>query len=132
MTDPTYVPVVALDYDGTIVSNSVPEHGTPEPGAAAAIKRLRAKGIEFVIHTSRIAPYDMEGNRRSGVQVAKEVRAIDRKLKQMGLGYMNIHQDPWKPGAAVYLDDNAAHYDGDWAASEQLILERLRRKGFDV
>lgn len=132
MTDPTYTPVIALDYDGTIVDNAWPEHGTPQKDAAAVIKRLRAKGIDFTIHTCRISPFDMEMQRRPGVSVTKEVRAIDRKLKMMGLGYMNIHQDPWKPGAAVYLDDNGAHHDGDWLRSEQIILDRLRQKGFDV
>lgn len=132
MDDPTWTPVIALDYDGTVVDNAWPEHGDPQKNAAAVIKRLRAKGIDFTIHTCRIAPFDMEGQRRPGVTVTKEVRGIDRKLKQMGLGYINIHQDPWKPGAAVYLDDNAQRHNGDWLETEELLLTHLRAKGFNV
>jgi hypothetical protein len=125
-------PTVALDYDGTLTEFCYPDHGAPQPHAAAVIKRLMAKGVEFTIHTCRIAPFDMNGERRAGVSVAKEVRGIDRKLKSMGLPYLEIHQLPWKPSASVYLDDNGMHHRGDWLDTEQRLLKRLREKGFDV
>lgn len=115
---------IALDYDGTIVSNAWPEHGTPEPQAAAVIKRLMER-YDVTIFTARIAPFDMDGNPRKGKQVASELRDIHNKLKRMGLGYLEIHQMPWKIGADLYVDDKAEHYDGDWLATERHIHARL-------
>jgi hypothetical protein len=118
---------IALDYDGTIVASAWPDHGKPEPGAAAAIKRLMQQ-YEVVIFTTRIASRDVdEMTPRSGVEVAKEIRGIDRKLKQMGLPYIEVWQHPWKIGADVYVDDKAVWYDGDWEITEQVIYDRLER-----
>lgn len=116
---------IALDYDGTIVSSAWPAHGKPEPNAAAVIKRLMAK-YDVVIFTTRIASRDVdERTPLSGVAIAKEIRGIDRKLKQMGLPYLEIWQQPWKMGAALYVDDKAVHYDGDWLATEAEINRRM-------
>jgi hypothetical protein len=115
---------IALDYDGTIVSNAWPDHGTPEPNAAAVIKRLCAE-YDVTIFTARIAPFDMDGQPRKGKQVATELRDIHNKLKKMGLGYLEIHQLPWKIGADLYVDDKALHYDGSWIETELEIHRRL-------
>ena len=112
--------LVALDYDGTIVSQAWPDHGKPEPNAAAVIKRLMEK-YDVTIFTARIAPFDMEGRQRSGIEVAKEVKAIDRKLKGMGLPTLPIHQLPWKIGAAAYVDDKSIEYRGDWLDVERKL-----------
>lgn len=117
---------IALDYDGTIVASAWPAHGKPEPGAAAAIKRLMQQ-YEVVIFTTRIASRDVdEQTPRSGVEIAKEIRGIDRKLKQMGLPYLEVWQHPWKIGADLYVDDKALHYDGSWLTTESDIYRRLR------
>lgn len=115
---------IALDYDGTIVGNAWPDHGAPEPNAAAVIKRLMEK-YDVTIFTARIAPFDMDGNPRKGKQVATELRDIHNKLKRMGLGYLEIHQMPWKIGADVYVDDKAVRYQGDWLATEGTIEAAL-------
>lgn len=124
---------IALDYDGTIVSNAYPEHGTPEPHAAAIIKRLMDR-YDVTIFTSRIAPFDMEGHPREGRHVAHEITAIHNKLKRMGLPYLPIHQLPWKIGADLYIDDKALHYAGNWLKTEleiELRFERMDREGHE-
>lgn len=110
--------LVALDFDGTVVSNAYPGVGVPEPNAAAVIKRL-SKEYNVVIFTSRIALWDMAGNLRPGKHVAHELRRIHNKLRQMGLGYVPIHQAPYKIGADAYLDDKAIQYKGDWLQAER-------------
>lgn len=116
---------LAIDYDGTIVDIGWPGHGKPKPNAAAVIKRLLQQ-YDVTIFSTRIAPVDVDGvTRRSGVEIAKEVRGIDRKLKQMGLPYIPIWQDPWKVGADLYIDDKGVHYDGNWLATEFEIERRL-------
>jgi hypothetical protein len=112
-------PIIALDYDGTIVTNSWPEHGKPLPDAARSIKKL-LNDFDIIIHTCRIAPYGVHGEKRSPIDVAKEVKAIDRKLKSMGLPTMEIHQDPWKPGADIYLDDKAMRFHNWHDANRQI------------
>lgn len=112
-------PIIALDYDGTVVSNAWPEHGTPQPGAAKVLKKL-SNEFDLIIHTCRIAPVDMDGSRRTGTEVAKEITAIHNKLKKMGLPWLPIHQDPWKPGADLYLDDKGMHHQ-NWSKTEQMI-----------
>lgn len=116
--------LIALDYDGVCVSNAFPAHGVPETHAAAVIKRLTQQ-YEVVLFTSRIAPFDMEGQPRPGKHVAHELRCIHNKLKQMGLGYLEIHQLPWKIGADAYVDDKAIRYTGNWLQTEKDIQEAL-------
>lgn len=118
---------IALDYDGTIVSNAYPEHGTPEPCASAVIKRLMEK-YDVTIFTSRIAPFDMAGQPREGRHVAHEITAIHNKLKKMGLPYLPIHQLPWKIGADLYVDDKALRYHGDWLETEESIDVLLEQR----
>lgn len=36
----------------------------------------------------------------------------------MGLGYLEIHQAPYKLGADLYIDDHALRYTGNWLETE--------------
>lgn len=115
---------IALDYDGVCVTGPYPEHGRNMPGAAAAIKRLM-QDYDITIFSSRIAPFDLNMEPRTGVEVAMEVRAIDRKLKSMGLPQMPIWQHSWKVGADAYLDDRAVGFRGDWNQAERELRALL-------
>lgn len=119
---------IALDFDGVVVGNEWPGMGKPEPNAAAVIKRL-SDTYDITIFTSRIAGWDVEGVRRSGRTIAKEIRAIDRKLKMMGLGYLEIHQAPYKLGADLYIDDKALRYEGNWLDTEADVNRLLGEGG---
>ncbi len=52
-------PILALDFDGTIVEHKFPEVGELMPDAKATIKLLHEKGCRIIIWTCRKGPYVM-------------------------------------------------------------------------
>lgn len=115
---------LALDYDGTMVTNAWPNHGEWNPGAVEAIKALLSLS-SVVVHTSRVAPVWIDGiTRRSEADVQSEYNEIRRKLNAVGLDEVKIHDfrlKPWKPPAYAYVDDKAVKYRGRKNSWENLV-----------
>lgn len=120
---------VAVDFDGTLVTNAWPDIGEWQPGAVEAMNRLHEKGIHLVVHTARIAPVDPWGERRLPSEVFAEIQDVRLKLDQAGLTFMPIHTDPWKPGATVYVDDKAERYTGRPGSWDKMVTKLLARCG---
>lgn len=120
-------PVVAIDFDGTIVENAWPEVGEFRPGAVEALKEI-SKFAKIVVWTCRVAPAEPDGvTRRSPALVAIERQKVREKLDSAGLYDLEVwdHRDkPWKPSAAAYVDDKAIRYTkrrGSWKAIVQKL-----------
>lgn len=97
------------------------------PGAVEAMHRLVSAGIHLVVFTSRIAPVDPWGVPRPEADVHREIANVRQWLDEHGLSFMQLHTDPWKPGASVYVDDKAERYTGrpgSWPKLTQKILAR--------
>lgn len=107
MTDKTYRPCIAIDFDGPLHAYSKGWHdGTiydgPTPGAKAAVSALMGAGFDVVVYTAR-----------------KPVSDIVRWLAAWGFPPMAVHSE--KPPALAYIDDRGIHW-RNW----QQAIEDLR------
>lgn len=103
---------ICIDYDHVLVNGE----GEWIEGAVAAIRRFRNMGYTVVIHSCRAA-WD------GGVDV------IERKLRDTGVKIdktLVIHRTGAKPNAALYIDNRALHFQGDWNATIREARERLK------
>ena len=93
-------PVVAIDFDGTIVAHRYPEIGEPVPYALETLRAMMEKGYKLILYTMRSGEYLQE--------------AIDY-LKAEGIEFWAVNENPtqrfWtdspKVYAHVYIDDAA-------------------------
>lgn len=84
--------------------------------------RLHEAGIHVVLHTARIAPVTPFGEKRPVDEVTAEIESIRELLDEGELGFMPIHNFPWKPSSSGYLDDKAIPYAGDWKTLTSRLL----------
>lgn len=107
-------PVIAVDFDGTLVKDQFPDLGTPFTEGINTVNAMIEKGYEIVIWTAR-----------------KELKSVIEHLKNHGLNTdkvkINTHADYMlkrydsqgiKIGASIYIDDrgyNAPIFnDSEW------------------
>lgn len=109
----------AVDWDGVCVENAWPEMGEWIPGAIDGLRRLDKLGT-IVIHTARVAPFDLHphGSRelawRDETVTAEAIREVKEKLDEIGLGHIEVWTRPYKPPALIYIDDRGYRFEGDW------------------
>ena len=95
-------PIIAVDFDGTIVATSkdYPQMGAPLPGAIETLKWLQERGARLILWTMR-----------SGIHLQEAVVY----LAQEGITFWNVNLNPeqikWtnspKVYAHLYIDDAA-------------------------
>lgn len=99
--------ILAIDFDGTIVSDCFPEIGQPLFFAVEAIKRLKENGYKLILYTCR-----ENTTERQYLTEAVEF------CRQLGIEFdavnENIPDNPYallgksrKPYADFYIDDKA-------------------------
>lgn len=101
-----HTPIIAVDFDGTIVTNAFPDIGQLRAGAADTLRRWKDKGWRIIIWTCR------------GGEAEDACR---RFLDRHDIPYDTINEnvaDLWfetsrKVYADVYIDDRA-HGSIDW------------------
>jgi len=129
------VPTFAVDWDGTCVANKYPEQGEWLPGAVEALYILDQLGT-IIIHSVRVAPVKPFTEGRAipapgdeepftDGQPEREVAYIREMLDEVGLGHVEIWRRPYKPPAAIYIDDRAIRYTGDWDKTIVDVLDVL-------
>lgn len=111
------MPRLAIDWDGTCVTNAYPDMGIWLPGAVETLTRLKRK-YELVIHSCRVA--DFETDERTPIDGGIEARKIEAMLTDAGLKNIEVWRRPYKPPAAFYVDDKAIRFT-TWRESEALI-----------
>ena len=90
--------IIAIDFDGTIVTHEYPKIGRPVPGALQTMKEFIARGDKLILWTMR-----------SG----KELQEAVDYCKENGVEFWGINENPdqksWtsspKAYAHVYIDD---------------------------
>lgn len=108
--------IVAVDFDGTLVTHEYPNIGTPLPYAFETLKKLREKGVRVFLWTMRGHP-DLERfphlDIRTGEFIPHDTlqEAIDF-CKKKGLEFDGINESPEqfstsnKQYAHIYIDDS--------------------------
>lgn len=56
--DPYDMPVIGIDFDGTIVTDAYPDIGDPIPGSIETINKWFNEGFFIVIHSCRAGIYE--------------------------------------------------------------------------
>lgn len=92
--------IIAVDFDGTIVTHEYPEIGKPVPGAIETLKELQARGDKLILWTMR-----------SGETLDDAIRYCENN----GIIFWGVNENPeqskWtsspKAYAHVYIDDAA-------------------------
>jgi hypothetical protein len=128
---PTHVAVI--DWDGTAVPAVWPERATEfMPGFVKNMRRLNKAGVQIIIHSARLNPYDAWTRElRDPAYLAEETQYIRDMLDRAGLGFIGIYTRPGKPGGSVYVDDKAERYSGrpgSWDKVTDKILLRLGKE----
>ena len=92
--------IIAVDFDGTIVTHDYPRIGRPVPGAIETLKEFIARGDKLILWTMR-----------SGEELDDAIRYCENN----GVTFWGINENPeqkqWtkspKAYAHVYIDDAA-------------------------
>lgn len=111
---------IAIDFDGVLHSytskwtKASEIHDGPVEGALEFVHSLLETGWIVVIHTSRAAEID-------------GAVAVRRWLVHHGFPHHRMQISQFKPPAAVYLDDRAVRFEGDFEEASLLINNKRYR-----
>lgn len=113
--------ILAIDFDGTIVTDQYPEIGTLKPGAVEVLRRLKSEGYQLILWTCR-----------TGLHLAKAVAfctehgirfdAINNNLRSEVVRHNG--SDPRKVGAIIYIDDRAIAPLPNWDEIYRLVHKK--------
>lgn len=120
-------PVFAVDFDGTCVENVWPDMGDWLPGAVDGLKALDELGT-VVIHSCRVASVNIDGSPRTESETYQAKFEVQDKLKEAGLGHLEVWTRPYKPPAMVYIDDRALQFNPAGLQSWDWVLNQVRRE----
>lgn len=127
MSDSVYNrPLIAIDFDGTLVKNAWPAMGDMNPGAVRYVQMLM-RDNDCIIYSARLNNHDIYGKLRTKEEVYKETKAMRQYLDTMGLQDLKIWAgEDTKPSALIFIDDRAIHFDGSW---RRVFHETRKRLG---
>ena len=121
---------IVVDFDGTLAQWAYPDMGEPMPGAKEALEYLRRQGYRIVINTCRMSP---EIN--TIVERVNTRHAIRIWMLKNDMPYDEIDDGcNGKRLGAVYIDDQAVAFRGDWvlACKQAEVLIDVKRKRGEV
>lgn len=122
-------PIVAIDLDGTLLTNEWPGLGEWMPGAIEAVRRFQREGYVVIVFTIRTSPYWFDGTRRAEEAMQADIQAVRDKLDAAGLASVRIWLKEGKPPYSVLIDDKAERFNPSaraWRRMTERILMRLK------
>lgn len=120
---------IAIDFDGTICENKKPgqsyEDVKPIPGAIEALKELREKGFDIVIHTAR---HMATCNNNVAKVTAIQAPIIIDWCKKYDCPYDELLFG--KPHVDYIIDDKAIEFT-NWEDTKKVLYKKIRDKKND-
>lgn len=101
-------PIVAVDFDGTIVTNAFPRIGEPRVDVIQMLKKMKIRGAKLILWTCRQGHYldeAVEACEKFGLHFD----AINENLPEVNEA---MGSDSRKVVADLYIDDRAYDPDG--------------------
>ena len=118
-------PIIAIDFDGTIVQHEWPNIGPLRIGAKEVINSLYEQGCEVLIWTCRTTD-ESSGEQSSVFAVREFLEMNDIKYSQIN---MNSNLTPFKPYpkiyADVYIDDRNLGGIPPWRKIYHMLREKF-------
>jgi hypothetical protein len=109
---------IAIDFDGTLVTQDSNGDFYATIGAKEALEMLVAQGYHIIIHTCRTGIAWREG------YLSEELELIKNTLDRFSIPFHEIFAGD-KLIADTYIDDRSVSYKGNW---EEVISELNKRK----
>jgi HAD superfamily hydrolase (TIGR01662 family) len=109
--------VIAVDFDGTLVTTNDYDEFEMIPDAAKSVQKLMDEGYRIVIHTSRMGIAARHG------RLDEEIELVEGALRRFRIPYDEIYVGK-KFVADLYIDDRNVAYNGDWNECVKLCLDR--------
>lgn len=121
-------PLIAVDFDGTLVKNKWPSFGDFNPGAVKYITML-LRDNDVIIWSARLNNHDLYGKLRTKEEVTRECEKVRTMLDLAGLHEVKIWSgEDCKPSAMLFIDDRAICYDGSWRRVYHEAVKRLGQR----
>ena len=122
--------IIAVDFDGTIVTHAYPKIGREMPGAISTLKRIQADGHRLILWTVRegeLLDEAVEYCRERGLEFfAVNEHYVGENYKQGGTEGKSCR----KINADLYIDDrNIGGFPG-WEAIYEMLSHRLSFAGY--
>ncbi len=121
---------VVVDFDGTLCRWSYPDMGPPTVGARKAMKWLRGQGMRVIINTCRMSPeFNTETER------LHTMMRLEEWMHKYNIPYDDIDDgNNGKRLGAVFIDDQAVSFGGDWtlACQQTMVRRDMKRKRGEV
>lgn len=105
--DDLKAPIIAVDFDGTLVTNAFPRIGEPKQEVIDMIKRMKSRGAKIILWTCRGGHY-LDDALRACEELGLEFDAVNENLPEVN---ERMGSDSRKIVADLYVDDRA--YDPD-------------------
>lgn len=126
-------PLIAIDWDGTLVEAQWPHHGDWMPGAVEAVKAFLEAGFLVTVFTLRVHPIELDGlTPRATVEIRRQHDIIRDKLDNAGLREVSIYMEPGKPPAELFIDDRAMYFPGRHNSWKTIQKKALMKLGSEV
>lgn len=114
-------PILAIDFDGTIVEEGYPDIGKEKKNAKLVINALYKLGFTIIINTCRAGEHEINAR---------------KFLQERGIMYHYINEncptrierydtDSRKISADLYIDDKNIWHNDDWLAIYQEVCKRF-------
>jgi ribonucleotide monophosphatase NagD (HAD superfamily) len=124
--------IVAIDFDGTIVTHEYPHIGTPVPGAIDAIKAMQAAGAKIILWTMRSGDTLSEALgylESEGIDVWGANKNPEQDWSTSPKAYAHRYIDDAAVGCPLVRPNNGGRPFVDWYALDLPLVGRVVRRG---
>ena len=118
-------PIIAVDFDGTIVTHAFPKIGEPRVDVIQMLKKMKIRGAKLILWTCRQGHY-LDEAVKACERFGLHFDAINENLPEVN---ERMGTDSRKIVADLYVDDRAYNPDELHVSDMESILFRSQSNG---